>query len=65
MNDWPLQQPDANSHTASERYEDHPGGYRKDTLTGGRIKRIKNYVNNGPFMLTYGDGVGNVEIDNW
>jgi glucose-1-phosphate cytidylyltransferase len=35
----------------------------KDTLTGGRIGRIKNYVNNEPFFLTYGDGVGNVELD--
>lgn len=35
----------------------------KDTLTGGRIKRIENYVNNKPFMLTYGDGVANIKID--
>jgi glucose-1-phosphate cytidylyltransferase len=34
----------------------------KDTQTGGRIKRIKPYVNNEPFMLTYGDGVGAVNI---
>ena len=33
-----------------------------DTMTGGRIKRIKDYVNNETFMLTYGDGVGNVDI---
>jgi len=35
----------------------------KDTLTGGRIKRIEKYLNNEPFMLTYGDGVGNIQID--
>jgi glucose-1-phosphate cytidylyltransferase len=34
-----------------------------ETLTGGRIKRIKPYVNNETFMLTYGDGVGNIKID--
>jgi len=34
----------------------------KDTMTGGRIKRIKNYVGNETFMLTYGDGVSNVNI---
>lgn len=34
-----------------------------DTLTGGRIKRIKNYINNEPFMLTYGDGVSNVDLN--
>lgn len=35
----------------------------KDTLTGGRIKRIEPYINNEAFMLTYGDGVGNIKID--
>jgi len=32
------------------------------TLTGGRIKRVQKYVGNEPFMLTYGDGVGDVNI---
>jgi glucose-1-phosphate cytidylyltransferase len=32
------------------------------TMTGGRVKRIQKYVNNEPFMLTYGDGVSNVNI---
>ncbi|MCR5626263.1 MAG: glucose-1-phosphate cytidylyltransferase [Lachnospiraceae bacterium] len=32
------------------------------TMTGGRIKRIKNYVGNETFMLTYGDGVSDVDI---
>lgn len=34
-----------------------------NTMTGGRVKRIKKYVGNEPFMLTYGDGVSNVDID--
>jgi glucose-1-phosphate cytidylyltransferase len=33
-----------------------------NTMTGGRIKRIKNYIDNQPFLLTYGDGVGNIDI---
>lgn len=33
-----------------------------NTMTGGRIKRIKEYTGNNTFMLTYGDGVGNVNI---
>lgn len=33
-----------------------------DTMTGGRIKRVKNYIGNEPFMLTYGDGVSDVNI---
>lgn len=33
-----------------------------NTMTGGRVKRIKQYVNQEPFMLTYGDGVCNVNL---
>lgn len=33
-----------------------------NTMTGGRIKRIQKYVGNEPFMLTYGDGVCDVNI---
>lgn len=32
------------------------------SMTGGRIKRIEKHVNNETFMLTYGDGVGDVNI---
>jgi len=34
----------------------------KDSMTGGRIRRIQKYVNNSTFMLTYGDGVSNIDI---
>lgn len=34
-----------------------------NTMTGGRIKRAQDYVNNEPFMLTYGGGVSDVNID--
>ena len=33
-----------------------------NTMTGGRIKRVQNYIGNEPFMLTYGDGVGDINI---
>src|SRR5574344_1662192 len=33
-----------------------------NTMTGGRIKRIQKYIGDEPFMLTYGDGVSNVNI---
>lgn len=33
------------------------------TMTGGRIKRIAPYVGNETFLLTYGDGVADVRID--
>jgi len=32
------------------------------TMTGGRIKQIKPYVGDSPFMLTYGDGLSDVNI---
>ena len=34
------------------------------TLTAGRILKIKEYIGNEPFMLTYGDGVSDVDLDN-
>ena len=34
----------------------------RNTMTGGRIKRAQKYVGNEPFMLTYGDGIGDVSI---
>ncbi len=36
----------------------------QDTSTGGRIKRVQDYVGNEPFLLTYGDGVSNIDINN-
>lgn len=33
-----------------------------NTMTGGRIKRVQKYVGNEPFLMTYGDGVCDVNI---
>ena len=33
-----------------------------DTNTGGRVKRLAEFIGNEPFMLTYGDGVSNINI---
>lgn len=33
-----------------------------NTMTGGRVKRIQKYVGDEPFMLTYGDGVCDINI---
>ena len=33
-----------------------------NTMTGGRIKRVQKYIGNEPFMMTYGDGVCDVNI---
>ena len=34
-----------------------------NTMTGGRIKRVQEYVDNEPFFMTYGDGVCDVDIN--
>lgn len=34
-----------------------------NTMTGGRIKRVKDYIGNETFLLTYGDGVCDVDIN--
>ena len=33
-----------------------------NTMTGGRIKRVEKHIGNSTFMLTYGDGLGDVDI---
>jgi glucose-1-phosphate cytidylyltransferase len=34
-----------------------------NTMTGGRVKRLRNFIGNNTFMLTYGDGLTNVDIN--
>ena len=34
----------------------------KNTMTGGRVKRLKKYLKNERFFLTYGDGISNINI---
>ena len=33
-----------------------------NTMTGGRVKRVRDYIGDEPFMLTYGDGVSDLNI---
>jgi len=35
-----------------------------NTMTGGRVKRAQDFIGNEPFMLTYGDGVSDINIRN-
>ncbi len=35
----------------------------KNSMTGGRIKRLQKYIGNESFMCTYGDGVSNIDIE--
>lgn len=34
-----------------------------ESMTGSRIKKVRKYVGDEPFMLTYGDGVGDIDIN--
>lgn len=54
------------SHTRN--HEEH--GWRvclaetgAETMTGGRMRRIQKYIDDDVFMLTYGDGVGDIDLD--
>ena len=34
-----------------------------ESMTGGRVKRMQPFVGNEPFLLTYGDGVADIDLD--
>jgi glucose-1-phosphate cytidylyltransferase len=34
-----------------------------ESMTGGRVRRLKSFIGNEPFMLTYGDGVADIDLD--
>lgn len=49
-------------HSASEPWKVTVVDTGLNTMTGGRVRRVRDYVGNEPFMLTYGDGVSNLDI---
>ena len=34
-----------------------------ESMTGGRVKRLQRFIGNDPFLLTYGDGVANIDLE--
>jgi glucose-1-phosphate cytidylyltransferase len=68
-----LHQTDVTFDLANNKMEVHNSGSENwkvtlvdtgiNTNTAGRIKRIQKYVGNEPFMLTYGDGVADININ--
>ena len=48
--------------TSSEKWKVTVVDTGLNTMTGGRIKRIRKYLGNEPFLLTYGDGVSDVDV---
>ncbi len=49
-------------YTASEPWRITLVDTGLDTMTGGRLKRVKKYVGNQSFLLTYGDGLADINI---
>ncbi len=47
----------------SENWRVHLIDTGADTQTGGRIKRLAKWIGDETFMMTYGDGVGNVDLN--
>jgi len=47
---------------SSEEWLVHLIDTGNDTMTGGRIKRLEPWLKDGSFMMTYGDGVGNIDL---
>jgi len=45
-----------------EKWSIHLIDTGSDTLTGGRVKRLKSWLKGETFMVTYGDGVANIDI---
>ncbi|MDE3091578.1 MAG: glucose-1-phosphate cytidylyltransferase [Chloroflexota bacterium] len=51
------------NHYDAEPWQVHLVDTGLNTLTGGRLKRLEPMLSKGTFMLTYGDGVGTVDLD--
>ncbi len=49
-------------HTAAEDWRVTLIDTGPDTGTGGRLRRVRDYINDGTFAFTYGDGVSNVDV---
>jgi glucose-1-phosphate cytidylyltransferase len=60
--DGTTRQVEAHGHERSD-WRVHLIDTGRDTMTGGRVKRLEPWLKDGTFMLTYGDGVGNVDLD--
>lgn len=47
---------------SSENWKIHLINTGQNTMTGGRLRRVREYVGDGTFCLTYGDGLANVDL---
>jgi len=52
-----------NGHHQEQQFQVTLADTGQDSQTGGRVKRVKKYLEGGPFFLTYGDGLANIDIE--
>lgn len=50
------------TRSSSDHWKIHLIDTGLNTLTGGRLKRLQSLLSDSPFMLTYGDGLSNIDI---
>jgi len=51
-----------NGHHQEQQFQVTLADTGAETMTGGRVKRVAKYLEGGTFLLTYGDGVANVDV---
>ncbi len=51
-----------NDHHAEQNFRVTLAETGLDTMTGGRVGRVEKYISDDCFMVTYGDGIGDVDI---
>ncbi len=62
--DGPTRQVEPHGQKQHDDWRVHLIDTGRDTMTGGRVKRLERLLKDGgTFMLTYGDGVGNIDIE--
>jgi glucose-1-phosphate cytidylyltransferase len=52
-----------NGHHQEQQFEVTLADTGQESNTGGRVKRVGKYLDGGPFFLTYGDGVADIDIE--
>ncbi len=50
------------SSATDEHWQVHLVDTGQETMTGGRVLRLRDELQDGTFMVTYGDGVGNIDL---
>lgn len=67
-NDFTIELGSSKTITFHDRHDEHDwkvtvSDTGQDTMTGGRVKRVRPFVKDETFMVTYGDGVADINID--